>query len=196
MKKVLVVASPLVLGLVSGIALVVSCNSSSTSSAQATSNVHSVLDSAGNILGTLLGTGPGFSSSFNNNGTSTAVPFFAIVEMHTFLDGSNRIWSVGGDGTIFQPEASVYYAAAGCTGAPYVANGDPKVVTKYAGTYYLRSGTATTLTPTSYHPAGSPSGTCETYPPSGTTQTTVSALPASSLVAVTPPTIVPPVTIN
>ncbi len=197
MKKVLLVVSPLCLGLVSGIALVIACNGSSKSSAQSSTGAHTVVDSAGTVLGTLLGSGPGFSSTYDSSGTATAVAFFAFAQMHTFLDANSHIWNVGGDGTIFQPESAIFYTVANCTGGTaYVADGDPKVISKHAGSYWSRSGTATTITPISYYPAGSPAGTCEVYPPPSSTKTTVSALPVSSLIAATPPTIVPPVTIN
>lgn len=196
MRKILLVASPLCLGLVCGIALVAASNGCSKSSAQTASTGRVVVDSTGKVLGALLGTGPAFASTYDAAGTATPVAFYAFAEMHTFLDSNNHVWSVGGNGNIFQPVASVFYTAAGCTGTAYVADGDPKVVAKHAGSYWTRSGTASAITPLSYYPAGSPAGTCETYPPPGSTATTVSAIPVSSLVAATPPTIVPPVTID
>jgi hypothetical protein len=202
MKKMLLVLSPLCLGLVSGIALVIACNSSSTSSAQTTpSSALSVVDSAGNVLGTLLGSGPGFSSSYNNAGTAVAVERYVFAQMHTFLDASGHIWNVGGDGTFWQPVDPVYFTDSACTSAGYIPNGDPKVVSRHAGGFWIRTGTASVLTPGSYYPPGSPTGTCLPYPPPAispitTTATTVLAMPVSSLQEVTPPTVVPPVTIN
>ncbi len=184
------------LGLVTGIALVVGCGGSSTSTAQ-TASGHTVVDSAGTVLGSLLGLGSGFASTYEANGTAVPVAPFAFTEAHTFLDGSSHIWSVGGNGDFLQPVASVYFLSASCQGAAYVSQGDPKVVLKHAGSFWVRpSGAASTITPVSYYPAGAPAGTCLSWPPPNSTATTISAFTAASLVPVTPPAVVPPVTVN
>lgn len=124
MKKILLVAPALCLGLDSGIVLVAASNGCSKSAAQTASTGHTVVDSAGNVLGALPGTSPAFASTYNASGTETPVPFYAFSEMHTFLDASNHIWNVGGNGNLFQTVAAVYYTVAGCTGTAYVADGD------------------------------------------------------------------------
>jgi len=205
MKKMILVLSPLCLGLVSGIALVVACNSSSKSAAQSTTQPLSVVDSAGNVLGTLLGSSPGISSSYNGgSGSAVAVERYPFDQMHTFLDGNGYIWNVGGDGVFYQPISPVFFTdpvSAGCSGTAYVGDGDPKVITKHAGKFYARTGAATVVTPQSYYPAGSPTGTCLSYPPTPispitSVATTVLALPVTALTEVTAATPVPPVTVN
>jgi len=123
MKKMILFLSPLCLGLVAGVALVVACNSSSKSSAQSTpSSAISVVDSAGNVLGTLLGSGPGFTSSYNGgSGSAVAVERFAFEQSHTYLDANGYIWKVGGGGTFWQPISP----CSSSTRSPPTAAGPP-----------------------------------------------------------------------
>ena len=111
---------------------------------------------------------------------------------------------MGGDGTFWQLISSVYYTdpiSSGCAGTAYVGHGDPKVISRYGNKFYVRAGTPQPIAPKSYSPAGSPTGTCLSYPPAPispitSTATNVMTVPVSALEEVSAPTVVPPVTIN
>ena len=149
-RTILVLAPVLVLGMVSGAALVVACGGSTRADAQV--GGLKVIDGNGATLGTFLGIATGWISDPAGGGG-----LLPGSEIFAFQDGSGRIWHVAANGTPRQPELAAFYANAGCTGAVYLQFYAVQGVAHAGGSYWTVAATESTVTPGSVLPVG---GTC------------------------------------
>jgi hypothetical protein len=155
MKRALWLFAPvLVLGMISGAALVVACGGSTRADAQTGAGATRVVDATGATLGTFLGAATGWAPGPGGTGT---VP---SGEIFSFLDSAGRIWHVAAGGTIRQPESDAYYSGAGCTGTVYVQLAAGQGVARAAGSYWTIQEATSTITPASSVPLGGTTAAC------------------------------------
>jgi hypothetical protein len=158
---------------------------------------YSVVDASGAVLGPLLGSCPGEALSVTTANVG-GVPVVSSVQIYpgpqynAFFDASGHIWNVTGAGIVTQGEPTTYYATSDCTGPAHVRWGNPVLVMAQGGGFKVVSGSPTSFVPGSVVPPRTPPGACNPY-----TGAAMNLLyPVSALVPVTPPTVVPPVTIR
>jgi hypothetical protein len=175
-------------------ALAAGCGSSTAQDTPAAP--YAVVDSTGAVLGPLLGTSVTWSlqtTQANVGGTMavTSVQLVPTGQYNSFLDPGKRLWSVNGSGSFAQLEPAIAYLTADCSGAAYLRWGNPSLVMYYGGGFKTVTGPPTSVVPPRLVPPRSPPGACLPY-----AGTPLLLWPETAVTAVSPPAVVPPVTIR